>query len=56
MMNMKLQALVTPRSIYTGCYTHEMFWEEKFTGEEKVFSAVNMKNCGRRNVSKHREI
>ena len=27
-----------------------------FTGEEKLFSAVNMKNCGRRNVIKHREI
>ena len=33
-----------------------MFWEEKFTGEEKLFSAVNMKNCGRRNVRKHKEI
>ena len=37
-----------------------MFWEEKFTGEEKFklgeFSAVNMKNCGRHNVRKHIEI
>ena len=32
------------------------FWEESFTGEEKLFSAVNMKNCGRRNVRKHKEI
>ena len=33
-----------------------MFWEENFTGKGKFFSAVNMKNCGRRNVGKHREI
>ena len=33
-----------------------MFWEEKFTGEENLFSAVNMKNCCRRNVRKHKEI
>ena len=37
-----------------------MFWGEKFTGEENFtlgeFSAVSMKNCGRRNVNKHREI
>ena len=31
-----------------------MFWEEKFTLGE--FTAVNIKNCGRRNVSKHRDI
>ena len=29
---------------------------EKFTGEEKFFSAVNMKNYGRCNIRKHREI
>ena len=33
-----------------------MFWEEKFTGDGTFFSAVNMKNCGCRNVGKHREI
>ena len=37
-----------------------MFWEEKFTGEEKFtigeFSALNMKNCGRHNIRKHTEI
>ena len=36
------------------------FWEEKFTGEEKFalgeFSAVNMKDCGHRNVRKHKDI
>ena len=56
MMNMKLLAVVTPLSIYHGCSTQKMFWEEKFTGEETLFSAVNMKNCGRRNVRKHKEI
>ena len=32
------------------------FWEEKLTSEGKLFSALNMENCGRRNVRKHREI
>ena len=43
-----------------GCSTRKTFWEENFTGKEKFtlgkFSAVNMKNCGRRNVRKHRKI
>ena len=56
MMNMKLLAVVKPPSIYHGCSTRKTFWEEKFIDEEKLFSAVNMKNCGRRNVRKHREI
>ena len=56
MMNMKLLAVVTPPSIYHGCSTRKTFWEENFTGEEKLFSAVNMKNGGRRNVRKHKEI
>ena len=56
MMNMKLLAVVTSMSIYHGCSTRKRFWEEKFTGEEKLFSAVNMKKCGRRNVRKHKEI
>ena len=50
MMNMKLLAVVTKLSIYHSCYTWKMFWEEK------LFLAVKMKNCGRRNVRKHREI
>ena len=33
-----------------------MFREEKFTGEENSFSAVNRKNCGRCNVRKHKDI
>ena len=60
MMNMKLLAVVTPLSIYHGYSTKKMLWEEKFTGEEKFtlceFTAVNMKNCGRQNVRKHRDI
>ena len=55
-MNMKLLSVVTPPSIYHGCSTHKTFWEENFTGKEKLFSSVNMKNCVRRNVRKHKEI
>ena len=54
MMNMNILTVVTPLSIYHGCSTRNTFWEEKFTVGE--FSAVNMKNCGRLNVRKHREI
>ena len=57
---MKLPAVVTQPSIYHGCSTQKPFWEEKFTGEENFtlgeFTAVNMKNCGRINVSKHIDI
>ena len=56
MMNMNLLSVVTPPSIYHGCSTGKIFWEENFSGEEKLFSAVNMKICGRRNVRKHKEI
>ena len=56
MLNMKLLAVVTPPSIYHGFSARKTFWEEKFTGEEKFFSAVKMKNCGRCNVRKHKEI
>ena len=60
MINMKLLSVVTPPSIYNGCSARKNFWEEKLTGEEKFalgeFSAVNMKNCGRRNVRKHIDI
>ena len=48
-MNMKLLAVVTPPYIYHGCSTRKTFLEEKFTPK-------NMKHCGRRNVSKHRDI
>ena len=55
-INMKLLLVVTPPSIYHGCSTRKTFWEENFTAEEKFFSAVNMKNCGRHNVRKNRKI
>ena len=44
MMNMKLISVVTPQYIHHGCYNPKMFWEERFTGKEIVFLAVNMKN------------
>ena len=43
MTNMNLLAVVTPPSVYHGCSTRKTFWEENFTGEEKLLSAVNMK-------------
>ena len=43
-------------SIYHGCSARKTFWEEKFTGKENFFLTVNMKNCGRRKVRKHKEI
>ena len=59
-MNTKLLAVVTPPYIYNGGSTWKTFWEEKFIGEEEFtldeFTNVNMKNCGCRNVRKHREI
>ena len=59
-MNIKTLAVVTPLSIYHGCSTRNMFWEENFTGEENStlgeFTAVNMKKFGRRNVRKQRYI
>ena len=56
MMKMNLLEVVIPQSIYHGCFTRKTFWEEKFTGEGKLFSAMNMKNCGCHNISNHREI
>ena len=55
-MNMKLLTVVIPPSIYHGCSTRKTFWEEKFRGEKKLFSAVNMKKFGRRNVRNHKVI
>ena len=56
MMNMKLLSVVTPPYIYHVSSTQKTFWEETFTAEQTLFSAVNMKNCGCRNVRKHRDI
>ena len=49
--------VVTPQSIYHGCSTRKPFWEEKFTGKKQdFFEPVNMRNCGKRNFRKNREI
>ena len=60
MTNMKIVEVITPLSIYHDCSNRKIFWEKKFTGEEKFtlgeFSTVNMKNCGCHNISKHKEI
>ena len=53
---MNLLEVVTPPSIYHGCFAQKTFWEEKLTGKENLFLAVNMKKCGRCNVRKHKEI
>ena len=54
---MKFLVVVTPPSIYHGCSTRKTFWEEKFTGKmQYLFESVNMRNCGQRNVRKHKEI
>ena len=53
---MKILAVVTPPSIYYGFSTRKTFWEEKFTGKENLFLAVDMKNGGRHNVRKHKEV
>ena len=54
MINIKLLAVVKPPSIYHGCSTQKMFWEEKFTGKENLFLDVGMVNCGRFNVGNTR--
>ena len=53
---MKFLVVVTPPSIYCGCFTWKTFWEGKFTGKKDLFQSVNMKNCGPRKVRKHKEI
>ena len=53
---MKFLVVVTPPSIYHGCSTQKTFWEGKFTGKRDLFQSVNMKNCGRCKVKKHKEI
>ena len=43
--------------IYHGCSTRKTFWEEMFTGKKQdFFEPVNMRNCGKRNFRKHKEI
>ena len=53
---MNLPEFITPPSIYHGCSIRKTFWEEKFTGKEFFFLAVNMKCFGCRNVRKYKEI
>ena len=53
---MKFLVVVTPPSIYHGCFAQKTFWEGKFTGKQYVFESVNMKNFGRCKVRKNKEI
>ena len=53
---MKFLVVVTTLYIYHGCSTRKTFWEEKFTGKQDLFQSVNMKNCGRHKVRKHKDI
>ena len=54
---MNFLVVVTPPSIYHDFYTRKTFWEEKFTGKKQdLFESMNMRNCGHRNVRKHKEI
>ena len=53
---MRFLLVITPPSIYHGCSTQKMFWEEKFTGKQDLFQSVKMKICGRRKVRKHKDI
>ena len=54
MMNTNLLAVLSPPSIYRVSFTRKTFWRKVFTLGE--FTPAKMKNCGRRNVSKHRDI
>ena len=53
---MKFLVVVTPPHTHHGCSIRKTFWKEKFTGKKDLFQSVNMKNCGRRKVRKHKEI
>ena len=53
---MKFLVVVTQPSIYHGCSTQKTFWKENFTGRKNLFLSVNMKNCDRRKVRKHKDI
>ena len=39
-----------------GCSTRKTVGEGKFTGKQDLFESVNMKNFGRREFRKHKEI
>ena len=53
---MKFLVVGTPPPIYHGCSTRKTFWEEEFTGKQDLFQSVNIKNCGRCKVRKHKDI
>ena len=53
---MKFLVVVTQPSIYYGCSTQKTIWEKEFTGKKYLFQSVNMRNCGRIKVRKHKEI
>ena len=53
---MKFLVVVTSLSIYHGCSNWKTLWEEKFAAKKSLFQSLNMKNCGRCKVRKHREI
>ena len=53
---MKFLIVVTPPSIYHSCSTWKTFWAGKLTGKQDLFESMNIKNCSRIKVSKHKEI
>ena len=54
---MKFLVVVAPPSIYLGCSNQKTFWEENVTGKKQdLFVSMNMRNCGQRNVRKHKDI
>ena len=53
---MNILAVVTPMSICHGFSTQKTFWEVKFIDKKHLFLAVDIKNSGRRNVGKQKEI
>ena len=53
---MKFLVVVTPPYIYHGGSTRKKFCEKKFTVKKDLFQSVDMKNCGRCKVMKHKEI
>ena len=53
---MKFLVVAIPLSIYHGCSTRKTFLEGKISGKKQyLFEPVNMRNCGKRNVRKHRK-
>ena len=53
---MRFLVVLTPPSSNYCCSTLKTFWEGNFTGKKDLFLSVNMKNCGRHKVRKHKDI